>query len=316
MYKTTNQKSEEIKRLYNEGVSLTEICKLTTSSQPTVKKVLLHIGINYDQERKKSREEILKNVLDLYKEGKSQSYIEKTLKLTRKTIRELLKDSCVVYRDTSEQQHLRCATEINHQAFDDLTPEALYWIGMLYSDGHIEQKKEASIELTLHEQDETHLEKFKQFLKSNRKITKGKDGCKRLRVNSQRLRDKLVELGFTSNKSTIIVPHDLLKNSKDFWRGCIDGDGGIYKHVYVGTTLHITLCGTLETIFEFAIFCNKYIEIKDKYPTKSNGKNLYQISYYGQDAKKIADYLYKDATVYLDRKYQVYIDEFKNFVTN
>ena len=72
-------------------------------------------------------------------------------------------------------------------------------------------------------------------------------------------------------------------------------------------TNHLTLCGTLETIFEFAIFCNTYIGIKDKYPTKSKGKNLYQISYYGQDALKIADHLYKDASVYLKRKYDTYI---------
>ncbi len=118
------------------------------------------------------------------------------------------------------------------------------------------------------------------------------------------LRDKLVELGFTHNKSTSIVPHELLKHSRDFWRGCIDGDGGVYWRK--DNTGHITLCGTLETIFEFAIFCTSYIDIKEKFPTKSNGKNLYQISYYGQDAIKIADYLYKDATIYLQRKYDIY----------
>ena len=184
MYQKSLKKSEEIIRLYKEGKMLTEITKLTSSSQPTIKKVLLQFGIDYDQEQKKSREEILKKVVELYQEGKSQSYIEKTLKLTRKTIRELLKSIGVKYRDKSEQLNLRYATEVNHHAFDELTPEVLYWIGMLYTDGHIEQKREASIELFLHEQDEAHLEKFKQFLKSNRKITNGHE-CKRFRINSK-----------------------------------------------------------------------------------------------------------------------------------
>jgi hypothetical protein len=306
MYKTTNTKVEEIQRLYDEGVKLTEICKLTSSSQPTVKKVLLSCGIDYDAERLKAREQQLKQVIELYNQGKSQNYIETHLKLTRKTIRELLKEAGVDYRDKSQQQHVNRKTVINHNAFDELTPEALYWIGMLFTDGHIEQKREASIDLTLHNNDIEHLYKFKEFLGTTREVKKDNGDCSRLRVNSKQLRDRLVNLGFTHNKSTSIVPHELLKHSRDFWRGCIDGDGGIYIHSYTGKTNHLTLCGTLETIFEFAIFCNTYIGIKDKYPTKSNGKNLYQISYYGQDARKIATYLYKDSTIYLQRKYDTY----------
>jgi hypothetical protein len=312
MYKTTNTKKEEIQRLYDEGVMLTEICKLTSSSQPTVKKVLLSCGIDYDAERKKAREKQLQEVIELYNQGKSQLYIETTLKLTRKTIRELLKEAGIEYRDKSQQQHINNNTEINHHAFDELTPEVLYWIGMLFTDGHIEQKKEASIDLTLHNNDIDHLYKFKEFLGSSRDVKQSNGDCSRLRVNSKLLRDRLVELGFTHNKSTSIVPHELLKDSRDFWRGCIDGDGGLYIHSYAGTTTHLTLCGTLETIFEFAIFCNKYAGVKDKYPTKSNGKNLYQISYYGKDSRKIATYLYKDSTVYLQRKYDTYRD-FLNF---
>ena len=312
MYKTTNTKKEEIQRLYDEGVMLTEICKLTSSSQPTVKKVLLSCGIDYDAEKKKAREKQLQEVIELYNQGKSQNYIETTLKLTRKTIRELLKEAGVEYRDKSQQQHINNNTEINHHAFDELTPEVLYWIGMLFTDGHIEQKKEASINLTLHNNDIDHLYKFKEFLGSSRDIKKDNGDCSRLRVNSKQLRDRLVELGFTHNKSTSIVPHELLKDSRDFWRGCIDGDGGLYIHSYTGTTTHLTLCGTLETIFEFAIFCNKYAGVKDKYPTKAPGNNFYKISYYGKDSRKIATYLYKDSTVYLQRKYDTYRD-FLNF---
>lgn len=311
MYSPTKSKSEDIVRLYKDGVMLTEICRLTSSSQPTVKKVLSQFGIDYDQERKKSREETLKKVIELYREGKSQIYIEQTLNLTRKTIRELLKSVGVDYRDKSNQYHIRYQTEINHEAFDLLTPEALYWIGMLYTDGHINQNREASVELNLHDNDESHLEKFKQFLGSNRKVNNGHD-CKRLRINSKRIRNRLVELGFSANKSTTIAPHELLKNSRDFWRGCVDGDGGLYKHSYAGTTVHLTLCGTLETVFDFIIFCSKEAGVKEKYPTKSKGKNLYQVSYYGQDARKIATLLYKDAPVYLDRKYQTYLSSFKS----
>jgi len=305
MYKKSKEKADQILSLYKEGKMLTEITQLTSSSQATVKKVLLHFGIDYDSERKENRLETLNKVLELYNSGKSQIYIEKELNLTRKTIRELLKSKGIEYRDKSQQHHIRYNTQINHNAFDILNPESLYWIGMLYSDGHIETAKESSIELTLHNDDVLHLEKLKLFLNTTRPITNGNGECKRLRFNSKIIRNKLVELGFTSNKSLNLIPHDLLKNSRDFWRGVVDGDGGVYN--YPNGTKQIFLCGTLETIFEFIIFCTAH-GIKSKYPTKNKGKNLYSVSYYSNDAVLLGNILYKDATAYLDRKYKTYLE--------
>lgn len=310
MYKKSKEKADQILSLYKEGKMLTEITQLTSSSQATVKKVLLHFGINYDSDRKENRTDILNKVLELYQQGKSQTYIEKELNLTRKTIRELLKSKGIEYRDKSQQHHIRYNTQINHNAFDVLTPECLYWIGMLYSDGHIETVRESGATLTLHENDKNHLEKFKLFLQSNRSITKDNGQCSRLRFNSKTIINRLVELGFTSNKSITIAPHDLLKDSRDFWRGVVDGDGGVYNHY---TTKQVSLCGTMETIFEFIIFCTEKLGIKSKYPSPSNKDGykkgtLFQVHYYSEDCKKVLDLLYKDSTVYLERKYQSYLE--------
>lgn len=303
MYKKSQEKSEEIVRLYKEGVGLTEIMKRTTSSQPTIKKVLSNSGMDYDLDKKKLYQEKLDQVVILYEQGKSQLYIEQELGLTRKTIRQLLRSKDLKYRDKSEQHHIRYGTELNHNAFDNLDSEVLYWIGLLYSDGHID-KNEYSIELTLHNNDKNHLVKFKNFLGSNREISKGNGDCSRIRINSKRLWERLMELSFTNDKSYTAKPNILLKDSRDFWRGCIDGDGGIYKYT---SGLQITLCGTLETIFDFAIFCNKNANVADKYPSLSKNQ-LYQIHYYGKDAIKVADLLYKDSSVYLERKYEKYLE--------
>ena len=75
----------------------------------------------------------------------------------------------------------------------------------------------------------------------------------------------------------------------------------------VQTVNELFLCGTLETIFEFIIFCSKYCNIKNKYPSKANGKNLYQVHYYSEDASKIIKLLYEDSSTYLERKYQKYL---------
>lgn len=295
--------SGEILRLYEEGTGLELISKTVHSSQSTVKKVLSHFGIEYDTKRNTDYQDKLDKVIEFYNQGKSQLFIETELGLTRKTIRTLLKSKDLKYRDKSEQKFLDYGTELDESCFDVLSPEALYWIGMLHADGHIE-KKEFSIELTLHDNDYQHLENFKQFLKSNRKISKGNGDCSRIRINSKKIWNRLKELGFTHNKSEVGKPHELVKWSRDFWRGEIDGDGGVYDYKHQ----QVFLCGTLETIFDFIIFCGKETHIKDKYPSKFSGKDLYQVHYYGEDCKKVLDLLYKDSTVYLERKYQSYLE--------
>lgn len=315
MYKKSQIKSEEILKLYREGMLLNDISTATSSSTLTVKKVLLHFGIDYNSVKEQEYKEKLIKVIELYEQGKSQTYIEQTLCLTRKTIRQLIKSKDLNYRDKSEQWHIRYETEIDHDCFKELNPTSLYWIGMLYTDGHIEEKREASIDLVLHNDDINHLEKFKLFLKSNRLVKScGKTNASRMRFNSKTIRDRLIELGFTHNKSCAITPHELLKESRDFWRGCVDGDGGIYLKNKDGgyNTNQLTLCGTMETIFDFIIFCSTQALVKNKYPSKSHGKNLYQVHYYGKDAVKIADLLYKDSEIYLERKYQVYLKMIEN----
>lgn len=241
-------------------------------------------------------------VKELYLQGCSQNNIENTLKMTRKTIRTILKSEDIQYRNKSEQKFIDYGTELDENCFDILTPEALYWIGVLQADGHIE-KKEYSICLTLHNTDYYHLENFKRFLGSNRKITSDHGDCSRVRINSKKLWTRLKKLGFTHNKSEVSKPHELVKWSRDFWRGEVDGDGGVYNYQHH----QMTLCGTLETIFDFIIFCSKETGINDKYPSYSGNKNLYQVAYYSEDCKKVLDLLYKDSTTYLDRKYQEYL---------
>jgi len=217
MYNKTKTKSEEIVKLYEEGVILTKICEITSSSQFTVKKVLTTSGIDYDTLEKEKYQKKLERVVEFYKEGKPQSFIEKELNLTRKTIRKLLKaHENISYRSKSEQKFLQYGTELDESVFDELTPEALYWVGMLYTDGHVVKSREYSVELVQHTKDMIHLEKFKAFLKSNRPITPDHGDCHRVRFNSKKIHVRLRELGFTENKSYTAVPHNLLKESRDF----------------------------------------------------------------------------------------------------
>jgi hypothetical protein len=261
----------------------------------------------------KLTEEQKSKVKELYLQGCSQSHIENTLKMTRKTIRTILKQEGID-RDKSSQWRLRYGSSLKENVFDILNPESLYWIGFLYADGHVRKDKEYSIEVEIELKDKEHLEKYKLFLGCNKDIKQYEENSYSLKVFSKVMHSRLKNLGFNNRKSWNAIPHELLKNSRDFWRGVVDGDGGVYDYSYMNQT---TLCGTLETIFEYIIFCSKCCDIKDKYPSPSNKEgytkgSLYQVAYYSEDAKKVLHLLYKDSTVYLDRKYQKYLQIINN----
>jgi len=256
----------------------------------------------------KISEEQKNKVKELYTQGSSQSYIEKTLGMTRKTIRTILKAEGID-RDKSSQWRLRYGSSLKENVFDELNPESLYWIGFLYADGHVRKDKEYSIELEIELQDKSHLEKYKTFLECNKEVKQYEENSVCLKIFSKVIHSRLKELGFDNRKSWTAIPHPLLKESRDFWRGVIDGDGGVYDY----KTKMVSLCGTLETIFEFIIFCSEQLGIKEKYPSHSNKKGyatstLYQVHYYGEDSKKVLHLLYKDSVTYLERKYQKYLN--------
>ena len=123
MYKKSKEKSEQILKLFEDGVTLTEMCEKTSSSQLTVKKVLCSLSIDYDEFKKQDYQRRLALVSILYSEGKPQLYIEQTLKLTRKTIRGILKANPEVkYKTKSEQWLMRYGSTLDETCFDELTP--------------------------------------------------------------------------------------------------------------------------------------------------------------------------------------------------
>lgn len=324
MYQKSIDRLDKIIELFNAGETFTVIGEKVGTHRDVVKRHLIKAGIEVDKIIEERYRKKLEQVIVLYEEGKSQCYIEQHLGLTRKTIRELLKGKDVKYKTKSEQWLIRYGNTVNEAVFDTITPESSYWIGMLYADGHIggNDAKGHNIELALESGDIKHIEKFKSFLECSNIIenfTRRVDkNTSRLRVGSEKIHKKLKEYGFTNTKSYTAAPPKILENNRDFWRGVIDGDGGVYKKDKIKYQVHqVFLCGTLDTICGFITFCENNTAIKNrKYPCKCFGKNLYQVSYYSQEAIMVLDVLYKDASVYLDRKYATYKEIMQETVVN
>ncbi len=270
---------------------------------------------------------------ELYLSGMSALKVAESMGTDNGTCRRELREMGLLTRSKSEIARLRTGIKyVRTEAFDKLTPEAMYWIGFLYADGSI-GKTQCEISLSLAETDIDHLGKYNQFLGGYLSIkdvtpknkNRGLKGRKtwggrmfRVKVSDKHMYDKLKELGFTTNKTHTITPHILLKFSRDFWRGVVDGDGwiteckrnydsvnGVINYIYP----KIGLCGNEVTIHEFLKFIElSGIECKSAVKKAPKENSLYSMDSSGKPAMDIMNLLYKESIIYLDRKYQKYLD--------
>lgn len=260
-------------------------------------------------------------LIDLYtNQGYSIAKLRSTLGMSKETIRKVIESEGLEIRNQSTQQLLNNGSgSLKHDAFDILTPESLYWIGFIYADGYVKQKDNRHlITIDLSTRDRQHLEKFKNFLSAGVSIRDNirKKGDKEyytsnITISSKQLFDRLTSLDFTSNKTYDATVHLDLVQSRDFWRGLFDGDGWIsrthtrqYQYAWVG------LCGTKDTIQCFIDFVKgsgiqtEVTEARFKKGTKNN----YETAFVNKVGHQVLDLLYKDSTVYLERKYQSYLE--------
>ena len=207
-----------------------------------------------------------------------------------------------------------------------------YWLGFLYADGCInrlyknERLKSMSLELSLCGEDKHHLEKFNESLESNvpihKKIAKYKDKqyeAYRLTISCTKMCYDLIDKKCTPNKtydirlpSLDIVPINYMR---DFLRGYFDGDGCI-SVTKMNDKPHIVINFTgmeamLNDIASFLID-QKIITVSPKihFDKRSKACSMY---FYGDTVKDFLDYIYDNANVYLDRKYNKYMNYYKDY---
>lgn len=207
-------------------------------------------------------------------------------------------------------QQNRC--RVNEAAFDNISSEEqYYWLGFMYADGNI-SKEGNRIEMRLSIKDKSHLEKFRRFLDLETEIRtgicNGNEWC-HLSVRNKHLWNTLNNLGCIPQKSLALTFPRIkftTANILHFIRGYVDGDGSlcIYKEGNKIRT-RISIVGTESFLASInKIFGNKgYIRNKSSEDYKNKA---YSLSFSDVPSRKLARYLYENATIYLDRKYEKY----------
>jgi hypothetical protein len=305
--KTPAHDKTQIVEWYMAGDCLKTIQEKTGVSLHTIKKTIRDSGRDKDDRVMKwdwKRPEIVR----LYKEGMSANEINKKLKVCSKSIVSILQEEGVQRRTLSERNS---RYSLNHQSFNEITPECAYWIGMLITDGCVSDANGShKVILALQIRDIGHLERFRDFIGSNRPIHKRKHKCPRgiereyavIIFDSERIVNRLADFGVVPRK-TYTAKIIGLENNPHFWRGAIDGDGGVYLYHRKGesnTSPSLGFCGCGSLVDQFSTFCSRYLD--GFRPSVKIKDNLKSLSYTSSSAKKIIQVLYPEGEYGLARK--------------
>ena len=257
-----------------------------------------------------------KHIIKLYEYGISTIKIGEMYGLSSSTIAYYLYKQGVKLRDNSINSRL---FTVNHNYFEKIdSDDKAYWLGFMYADGYVASKSN-QVGLTISKKDINHLEKFRSCLDCNYPIhtyrfygySKGNEYC-RFIVTSRKLKDDLIKQGCIKNKTNVlsapIIREDLIP---DFIRGYIDGDGCIaFTHIKGYPDWRVKICGTIDILD----FIKKYIEENDlaiirRYYERKPGQIVKTLELTGNNrVKKFLELIYKDSTVFLERKYNKYIE--------
>lgn len=240
----------------------------------------------------------------------------------RMTINQFLRKQGILTKKTKRYP-------FNEKFFDIIdTEEKAYFLGLMMADGYNNIKRYA-IRLVLQKGDKDIIEKFYKIIECKRPLIinqrskndpKRQDTCE-LYLTSQHMSKKLQELGCDRGKTYNLefpnvskVPFNLIRH---FIRGFFDGDGCFtwkskgktYTH-----TVSMAVTVNFGKIFKQIVEKELNINCSNRNLILQSGNVMSSIIMNNIHARKFMEWIFKDATIYLDRKY-IHYNTFKEKFT-
>jgi len=211
-----------------------------------------------------------------------------------------------------KEQCLTNTLPVNHHYFDISGHNQYYILGFWAADGCVSKgNRHANYVIRFSQKEKGILEKIRKEFDSQHTITSSmQDGTQyySFSFTSNQVYEFLYQffdMPIERKSLTLKWPKSLPdKYACDFLRGLIDGDGAISCRESRGT-YYLSFCTASKSMIDgFTMCIERHIGLSAKI---YEYKNMYSIRYYGTKAACIAHFLYKDAELYLDRKYQKYL---------
>lgn len=242
-----------------------------------------------------------KNIINQYKSGVSMNVLSSENNVDSSTIKRVLVKNNIQIRKVSKKYYF------NESYFKKInTEDKAYFLGFLFADG-CNFKKESKVALTSHIRDEYIIKKLMKCLRLDKPPQYRNKYC-RLQINSPEICKDLENLGCVPRKTFKLKFPKIKKNIRHhFIRGYFDGDGCI-SYTKGSNRLNFSICSTeiflrqIQKIFIQEIGLNK-TKIKT-----INSNCIKLLRYSGNiNCVKIKDYLYKNSSIYLKRKYDKFM---------
>lgn len=272
------------------------------------------IARKFDIKRKLKKDLIDYNSLinDVVSDRYTYKELMEKYKICEQTIRRILKEHDVEHK----RDHRIYQFNINY--FDNINDEhKAYWLGFIYADGSHNLKR-YSLSINLQKRDINILNKFYEDIEceKNVKLYKNKTNGKyyaNVLVQHEHLSKTLIKQGVPNNKSfkivfpnNKIIPYDLKRH---FLRGYFDGDGCISIPKINKSKMSWSMIGN----YTFINGAKEFIEDNiDNYNMNIHKCNHSEVCSIGKGGRNVCviflDWLYKDATIYLQRKFDKYLE--------
>lgn len=301
----------------NNGKIIARTAKALDVQDRTVKQALIHYNIPFNLF---GRSKILKEDLEiLYNKLGNMNAVAEYLNVSNVTVKNYLREYDIEHK---KQVRYIC----DHEFFSRDTPESFYLAGLWSADGNVRIDPKGTYYVRISLIDEELVKKIKSVFKSDAPIRSDEGGltnilgrecmCKPqygLDVCSKQMFNDIARFNVVPTKTHIYTFPQWIKNHPlvhHFIRGSIDGDGSFYlKHknncrdqVFFNLMGTFDLVSNVQQIFEREkiVKPNRIINQTETSP------NCWSISYGGNGiVSRMFDFLYKDATIYLERKYEL-----------
>lgn len=249
-------------------------------------------------------------LVHLYEDGYTTSKLAQICGCQVCNIHVHLKKQGVTFRSFSEANR---KYKYNREFFKEIdTEEKAYILGFLFADGYNQEGKNC-VSIRIDNQDEEILFKIRKALNSNHPITRyGEKENSDFSITCQTLSKTLAEKGCVRAKSCILeYPLEHISDDlhSHFIRGYFDGDGCISISNYKNYIQYsFSMVGTWNFLSAVQnIFMEKCGVNKTKFSKRKIYGCSYTLHYNGRmNVLKLLDYLYRDSTIYLERKFLKY----------
>lgn len=244
--------------------------------------------------------DLRQEIVNLYSDGQSGLAISEDLCIPVWKVYEELKKAGIKRRSNKINSR---RYKLDDTYFNEINTETkAYWLGLMYADGYLFGSNGVGISLNV--RDRILIDSFRDALEATYPIhtysgvtAYGHTEYSRLHVVSDQLYNDLTAHGCVENKTLVLQPplidEDLYSH---FIRGYFDGDGTVSTHTK--NSFKIGLVGT----FDLLSWVNEVVpESGTVCPVK--GKLCFEWITACRKAQRNMEWIYKDAEVYLERKY-------------